>query len=123
MLKKIVSNKKLMADIILIGTLLIVSLSVFLIINLTKEEGAMAVVTVDGQKVAEYPLSRDGEYSLNGGTNTLVIEGGKAYVTYASCPDGLCINQGRISMIGERIVCLPNRVMIEIVGEGEEILS
>lgn len=123
MLKKILSNKKLMADIILIGTLLIVSLSVFLIINLTKEEGAMAVVTVDGQKVAEYPLSRDGEYSLNGGTNTLVIEGGKAYVTYASCPDGLCINQGRISMIGERIVCLPNRVMIEIVGEGEEILS
>ena len=119
MLKKILSNKKLLADIILVGVLLVVSLSVFLIITLTKEEGSTAVVSVDGRVVAEYSLSRDGEYSLNGGTNTLVIKNGKAYITYASCPDGLCINQGKISMTGERIVCLPNKVMVEIVGEGD----
>lgn len=119
MLKKILSNKKLLADIILVGVLLVVSLSVFLIITLTKEEGSTAVVSVDGRVVAEYSLSKDGEYSLNGGTNTLVIKNGKAYITYASCPDGLCINQGKISMTGERIVCLPNKVMVEIVGEGD----
>ncbi|MBQ8303269.1 MAG: NusG domain II-containing protein [Clostridia bacterium] len=122
MLKKILGNKKMLADIILIGVLLIVSLSVFLIISLTKEEGAVAVVTVDGVVVSEYSLAVDGEYSLNGGTNTLVIKNGEAYVTYASCPDGLCVGQGKISMVGERIVCLPNRVMIEIVGEGEELI-
>lgn len=121
MLKKILENKKLLSDIILIGVLLIVSLSVFLVITMTKREGDIAVVTVDGQVVAEYPLSVDGKYLLNGGTNSLVIENGEAYVEYASCPDGLCINQGRISMIGERIVCLPNKLMIEIVGEGEGI--
>lgn len=119
MFKKILENKKLLSDIILIGVLLIVSLSVFLIISLNKEEGTTAVVSVDGVTVAKYPLSVDGEYSLNGGTNILVIENGKAYVTYASCPDGLCKNQGRISMVGERIVCLPNKVMIEIIGEGD----
>lgn len=122
MLKKILGNKKMLADIILVSVLLIISLSVFLIITLTKEKGATAVVTVDGVVVAEYNLATDGEYSLNGGTNTLVIKGGEAYVTNASCPDGLCVNQGKISMIGERIVCLPNRVMIEIVGEGEELI-
>ena len=122
MLKKILGNKKLLADIILVSVLLIISLSVFLIISLTKEEGATAVVSVDGRVVAEYSLSVDGEYSLNGGTNTLVIKDGKAFVTYASCPDGLCINQGKISMTGERIVCLPNRVMIEIIGGEEELI-
>ena len=120
MLKKILGDKKLLADVILVGVLLIVSLSVFLIISLNKEEGAVAVVSVDGKTVAEYPLSLDGEYSLNGGTNTLIIKNGKAYVSYASCPDGLCKNQGKISMTGERIVCLPNKVMIEIVGAGED---
>lgn len=122
MLKKILGNKKMLADIILVALLLLISLSVFLVITLTKEEGAFAVVSVDGEVVARYSLSVDGEYSLNGGTNTLVIEKGRAFVTYASCPDGLCINQGKISMTGERIVCLPNRVMIEIVGAEEELI-
>ena len=119
MLKKILGDKKLLADIILVGVLLIVSLSVFLIFSLTKEEGTTVVVSVDGEKVAEYPLSVDSTYSLNAGTNILVVENGKAYVSYASCPDGLCMHQGSISMVGEQIVCLPNKIMIEIIGEGE----
>lgn len=119
MLKKILGDKKLLADVILVSVLLIVSLSVFLFISLSKEEGTTAVVSVNGAVVAEYPLSVNGTYELNGGTNVLVIENGKAYVSHATCPDGLCKNQGRISMTGERIVCLPNKVMIEIIGEGE----
>ena len=39
------------------------------------------------------------------------------------CPDGLCVGQGKISLTGERITCLPNRVMVEIVGDGEEIFE
>lgn len=122
MLKKILGNKKLLADIILICVLLVVSLSVFLIVSLTREEGAVALVTVDGKEVGRYSLSTDGEYSLNGGTNILVIKDGEACVTYASCPDGLCINQGKISKTGERIVCLPNKVMVEILGAEEELI-
>ena len=122
MLKKILGDKKLLADVILVASLLLVSLSVFLIISLTREQGAYAVVTVDGAVVGEYSLSIDGEFSLNGGTNTLVIKDGKAFVSYASCPDGLCVNQGKISSVGERIVCLPNKLMVEIVGEGEELI-
>ena len=110
-----IGKKRIIADAILVCSLLLVSLSVFLIMNAAKREGAYARVTVDGEEVARYSLSEDGEYSLNGGTNLLVIEGGHARVEYASCPDGLCINQGEISMSGERIVCLPNRVMVEIV--------
>lgn len=121
MLKKILGDKKMLADVILVGVLLIVSLSVFLVISLTKEEGSVAVVSVNGKIVAEYSLSVDGEYSLNGGTNVLIIEDGKAYVSYASCPDGLCKNQGKISMVGEQIVCLPNKLIVEIVGEGEGV--
>ena len=114
-------KKRIIADAILVCSLLAVSLSVFLniIFNglyLTRRDGAYARVTVDGDEVARYSLSDDGEYPLNGGTNLLVISGGQAHVEYASCPDGLCINQGEISMSGERIVCLPNRVMVEIVG-------
>ena len=123
MIKKLLGNKKLLADIILVLSLLLVALSVFLIMTLTRREGAIAVVSVDGDKVAEYSLARDGEYSLNGGTNLLVIEDGRAYMKDADCPDKLCIHQGKKTKNGERIVCLPNRVMIEISGEGEELIG
>lgn len=123
MIKKILANKKLVADIILVASLLVISLSVFIVVRLTKQDGDVAVVTVNNVVVGEYPLYVDGEYSLNGGTNILVIENGKAFVTYANCPDGLCVNQGKISLTGDRIVCLPNKLMIEIRGVEEEILG
>lgn len=123
MIKKLLGNKKLLADVILIASLLVFALSVFLITSLSREEGAVAVVSVDGAVVAEYPLSRDGEYSLNGGTNILVIEDGAAFMKDADCPDKLCVHQKKKSKTGERIVCLPNRVMVEIEGEGEELIG
>ncbi len=118
-----VGKKKLIADIILISVLLLIALSVFLIMELTRREGAYAVVTLDGREVARYSLDEDGEYYLNGGTNTLVIENGRAYMKHANCKNGLCVNEGKISRTGERIVCLPNRVMVEIVGTDDEMLE
>lgn len=124
MLKKILENKKLLSDIILVGVLLLVSLSVFLIWYLNGTDGSTAVVSVDGDVVAEYSLAIDGVYYLNGGTNVLVIEDGAAYIREANCPGYQdCVETGRISRVGETIVCLPNKLVVEIVGEGDELIQ
>jgi hypothetical protein len=65
-------------DLILIGIILAVILISFLIITLVKQDGAYVIVRVDGVQVAKYALSADGQYDLNGGTNVLRIEDGKA---------------------------------------------
>ena len=108
-------------DIILIASILIVAIAFFLIVELTKEEGAGVTVKVDGIEVAEYSLSKNGTYPLNGGTNILVIENGKAYLTDANCPDKLCIHQGKISMTGETITCLPNKLTGTVFGAEESV--
>lgn len=123
MLKKILGNKRYIADVILIASVLAVILSAFIIVSLTSRPGAIARVSVDGRVVAEYPLSFDCEYSLNGGKNLLVVKDGAVYMKQADCPDGLCVNQGKKSRSGERIVCLPNRVMVEIIGDGDELIG
>ena len=79
----------------------------------------MAVVAVNGEKVAEYSLSENGTYPLNGGTNILVIEDGAAFLEEANCPDKLCVKQGRISRTGQCITCLPNRLTVTVEGAGE----
>ena len=123
MLKKILENKKMLSDIILVAVLLVISLSVFLVFYLNRTEGSTVVVSVDGKKVSEYSLEIDGVYYLNDGTNVLVIESGAAYMREANCPGYQdCVETGKIRFVGERIVCLPNKVIVEIVGEGEEII-
>ena len=80
-------------DIILIGSILIASLASMLIILCFRKKGLYVSVKADGEEVARYPLSVDAVYELNGGTNILVIEGGKAYLKDATCPDKLCVRQ------------------------------
>lgn len=38
----------------------------------------------------------------------------------ADCPDQICVHQGYVSRIGETIVCLPNKLVIEVKGESGE---
>ena len=108
-------------DIILIASILVIAITFLLIVELTKEEGAGVVIKVNGVEVAEYSLSKSGTYPLNGGTNILVIEDGRAYLSDANCPDKLCVHQGKISRTGEVITCLPNKLTVTVFGAEESV--
>ena len=113
-------------DLVVIGVILAVILVLFAVMQLFKKEGDYVVVRIDGKEVAKYSLQIDGEYQLNGGTNVLKIQGGMAYLTYADCPDHLCVNQGKIHQNGQTITCLPNRVTITVIsiqGNDVELVS
>jgi hypothetical protein len=107
------TKKRYIWDLVLILSLLAVCAIVFLLFYSKSDTGVYARVYLGDDLIAEYSLAADGEYKI-GETNILKIEDGKAYMIYANCPDGWCKNQGKISFVGERIVCLPNRVMIMI---------
>lgn len=50
------------------------------------------------------------------GYNLVEIGDKEVRVIEADCPDKIDVKQGYISNIGETIVCLPNRLVIEIKG-------
>ena len=52
------------------------------------------------------------------GSNTVRVENGKIAVIQADCPDGYCMDRGYCSG-GAQIVCLPNKLVIQFVGEQE----
>ena len=75
---------------------------------------------MDGIEIVRFPLDEDRTYEIAGfgeGHNTLIIQGGEAYMSDASCPDHLCMGMGKISHAGQSIICLPNRVVVEIRDE------
>lgn len=112
-------------DFILIGVLLVIGVLVILLINITKKEGSKVLVTVDGKEYTSFPLSEDTTYTVdlgNGEWNTFVIKDGRVDMTDASCPDKICVNHKDIEFNNETIVCLPNKVVLQIVnGEESEI--
>ncbi len=116
-------TKKYTRDLILVGILLLAALLLFVLMRekQTKETGtgAVAVVTVDGEEFGRYSLNENGTFLLNGGSNTLVIENGEAWVSEANCPDKVCMGMGKISRNGEFIACLPNRLIVIVEG-GEQ---
>ena len=110
-------------DFILIGAILGAILLVFGITTLIKEDGAYVVVRVDGEEVERYSLSKDGEYELNGGTNTLRIENGEAWMSEADCPtlgNTRCTAHRKIKYTTEWIWCQYNKVLLTIEGDGAE---
>ena len=95
---------------LLVGCLIFYALGV--------KKGAEVTVTVAGELYGTYSLEKDAviEIQINGSvTNRLEIKDKKASVTEASCPDKLCVHQKAISKTNETIVCLPNKVVIEIL--------
>ena len=117
---KSIAKTKYRLDIIVIAAILLASLALLLVMTLNKEEGNVVVVEIDGATVATYSLDKNGEYSLNGGTNVLVIEDGKAYLNYSNCPDHTCEKTGKIRYVGQSIICLPNKIAITIKGDAAE---
>ncbi|MCM3703175.1 NusG domain II-containing protein [Paenibacillus macerans] len=85
-----------------------------------------AVITVDGKPYANVPL--DGpeqtvDIQTEYGHNTLKVFDQGIQMIYADCPKKISMQMGFISRPGETIICVPNRVYVEIVstGGGEQV--
>ena len=119
-MKKKFLNKN---DIILIGALFLSALLVFVGVLLFRTPGKKVLVSIDGVATVSFDLSQQKSYLIegyNGGSNMLIIENGQAWVVDSTCPDHLCEKMGKISNVGESIICLPNRVTVEIIGDSDD---
>lgn len=109
-------------DIITAAVILVVCLALFLgLYVFNPNSGNYVQITQSGTVIATLPLDRDSEYDVeNGGeiTNTVEIKGGEVRVTYADCPDQICVNHSSINKTGESIICLPNEVVVSVIDQG-----
>ena len=78
-------------------------------------ENALVRITVDGELYGEYALDENQEIAI-GNTNVCVIEDGNVYMKSADCPDQICVKTKPIHTRSGSIICLPNKVNVEIVG-------
>lgn len=54
------------------------------------------------------------------GVNRLSVRDGQIACVYADCPDQICVKHGYIGLQTETIVCLPHRMIVTVLAEGED---
>lgn len=102
-------------DLILIIIVVTIAAIVFLAHNMMgSNQPGIVTVKVDGEVQGRYSLLENQEIEINGGANILIIKDGEADMTEADCPDKLCVKQKSVSKNHENIICLPNKVIVEV---------
>lgn len=139
------------ADIGLIVGVAAAALVIWGFMSLHRVQGSYALVSCDGEPVFRIPLlemgtayylwtedegvrelseeeweemrARTAAEKESGAYNMILCWDGEISVEEANCPDGICVHHVAISRTGENIICLPHKVVIEIIGSEENKLD
>ncbi|HBE03250.1 MAG: hypothetical protein A2096_09695 [Spirochaetes bacterium GWF1_41_5] len=105
----------ILTDILLIGALLAVSARLIL----TSGKTAERVIIFNNGKKNQYLLSENRVIELKGATGDFVCEisDKRVRAVKSCCRDKLCIKNGWIRTPGQSIICLPEKIMINIPEE------
>ncbi|MFO7979857.1 MAG: NusG domain II-containing protein [Candidatus Aminicenantes bacterium] len=78
--------------------------------------GKSISVFSQGKKIDSFPLNKNSckSYKAKQGRIMVSVNNGKVWVTESSCRHKICCLTPPISFAGERIICAPNRFLVEI---------
>ena len=106
-------------DIILI--ILVIFFSIISIPGVTRgnsrsSDSKAALINIGGKLYQQIDLKEDRIITLPIHNDAVKVEAreGKIRVVDSDCPRQVCVHQGAISYPGQTIVCVPNKVLIEI---------
>lgn len=91
----------------------VIAAAVMLAIAFFSSGEASRVIIKQDDKIL-YNQSIDQNVIFDTGTNVIVIKDKTVQVESADCKNQDCVKHGKISKKGESIICLPNKVIVEI---------
>lgn len=115
-------------DLIIIIAGLLLTVSAWFLISRPGKgvTGGEAVIYKDGKENSVVPLDENRIITVkgeNGTVNVIQIEDGKVKMAEANCPDQICVHTRPAEKDGQSIVCLPNRVVVEVISTKKETID
>lgn len=110
-------------DIIFLAVVIVILAVVYVLFSFGgTKKGESVEILIDGASYGIYSLQEEQTIPIkisNKTINVLEIKDGKADMVEADCPDKLCVHQKAISKDKETIVCLPNKVVVQVISDTE----
>lgn len=114
-------------DFVIIIIVIFIALLGFLYIQYGRDtdfDNKKVEIYIDGELYDSYRLTDDINEEIviktELGTNIIKLYDNGANIIDSDCPDKICVNDGFISDPGEMLVCLPNKVVVEIKGQKDD---
>ena len=106
-------------DKFLIAALLILNGWLFASWGVGFSKGDWVVVTVNQKETIRLPLDQDQKTHVKGpiGLTEIEVKNGQARIIRSPCKNKVCIKSGYIRYADRLAACIPNRVVIRIVGK------
>ena len=106
-------------DKFLIAALLILNGWLFASWEVGFSKGDWVVVTVNQKETIRLPLDQDQKTHVKGpiGLTEIEVKNGHARIIRSPCKNKVCIKSGYIRYADRLAACIPNRVVIRIVGK------
>ena len=106
-------------DKILIMSLFVLNGWLFMNWGIGFSKGDWVVVEVNQNEVARLALATDQTTQVKGqlGLTKVEVKKGRARIVRSPCKNKVCIKSGYIRYADRLAVCIPNRVVVRIVGE------
>ena len=81
--------------------------------------GDWVVIEVNEQEVSRHRLTENRVVAVKGrlGITEVEIEQGKARIRHSPCTNKICIKAGDIQYADRLIACIPNRIIVRVIGE------
>lgn len=110
-------------DFIIIGAVLLLAAALTALMAQNTAGGRLyAEVWQNDVLVERVALTEETDRTIDlDGHNVIVLAGKTARVESADCHDQVCVRTGTLRRAGQVAVCLPNRVVLKLVGETGEI--
>lgn len=114
-------------DVFVIGGILFLSFACIFWIARSRFQQSLdpqpAFIYQQGKLLEQVDLKKDRIISILGGRIQAEVKQGKIRIADADCPKHLCMNMGWIRHSGQTIVCVPNKIVIEIKSAGVPLLD
>ena len=112
-------------DAAIILVVLALAAAVFAPFALAPSRGLTCEIEQDGELVKRVRLGAGYHDTITiegeAVTNIIEIEDDCVYFAASDCPDQVCVRSGRLTRAGQIAVCLPNRVIVRLVGAQSDI--
>lgn len=116
------------ADVLIVAGILAVALAALLVVYgghwfsqeaAANEATLYAVVQNPEGEYDVLPLDEDTTLTVtcSTGTNTVTVKDGAVCISDSDCKNQICVNGGWKNQSGDTIVCLPHRLVVQVVDE------
>lgn len=105
-------------DLVILGVIVALIVALLFVLFLPKETGSSVEIYRSGKLIATYNMSDYEQYPLVKEYGSLIVKitDKSVIVLESDCPDKCCVKQGEIHYGGESIICVPQEIVIKIVG-------